>query len=125
MAQAREGHTVTILEMQEELAPDCGRMHRLNLLHQIETEEKITAATGHACTRIAADGVYAKNPDGAEVFFPADTIVMAAGMKPDQEQVDALRALVPECYVVGDALRARQIGQATREGTDAVIDLGL
>ena len=125
VALAREGHTVTILEMQEELAPDCGRMHRLNLLHQIETEEKITAATGHACTRIAADGVYAKNPDGAEVFFPADTIVMAAGMKPDQEQVDALRALVPECYVVGDALRARQIGQATREGTDAVIDLGL
>ena len=42
-----------------------------------------------------------------------------------QEQVDALRGLVPECYVVGDALRARQIGQATREGTDAVIDLGL
>lgn len=125
VALAREGHTVTILEMQEELAPDCGRMHRLNLLHQIETEEKITVATGHACTRIAADGVYAKNPDGAEVFFPADTIVMAAGMKPDQEQVDALRALVPECYVVGDALRARQIGQATREGTDAVIDLGL
>lgn len=125
VALAREGHAVTILEMQEELAPDCGRMHRLNLLHQIETEEKITVAAGHACTRIAVNGVYAKAPGGEEVFFPADTIVMAAGMRPDQAQVDALRALVPECYVVGDALRARQIGQATREGTDAVVDLGL
>ena len=125
VALAREGHTVTILEMQDELAPDCGRMHRLNLLHQIETEPNITPATGHACTRIAADGVYAKAPGGEEVFFPADTIVMAAGMKPDQQAVDALRSMVPECYVVGDALRARQIGQATREGTDAVVDLGL
>ena len=125
VALAREGHTVTILEMQGELAPDCGRMHRLNLLHQIETEEKITVATGHACSRIAKDGVYARDPDGYEVFFPADTVVMAAGMKPDQDEVERLRILVPECYVVGDALRARQIGQATREGTDAVIDLGL
>ena len=38
VALAREGHKVTILEMQDDLAPDCGRMHRINLLHQIETE---------------------------------------------------------------------------------------
>lgn len=125
VALAREGHQVTILEMQEELAPDCGRMHRLNLLHQIEVQENLTAATGHACSRIAADGVYAKAPDGNEAFFPADTVVMAAGMRPDRDEVERLRALVPECYVVGDAFRARQIGQATREGTDAVVTLGL
>lgn len=125
VALAREGHEVVLLEMQEELAPDCGRMHRLNLLHQIETEPGITAATGHRCTGIAADAVTAISPDGTEVSFPADTVVMAAGMRPCSEEVERLRALVPESYVAGDASRARQIGQATRDGFNAVVDLGL
>ena len=125
MALAREGHKVTILEMQEELAPDCGRMHRINLLHQIETESNITVATGHRCTGLQAGWVTAAAPDGSEVSFAADTVVMAAGMRPDQDEVDRLMALVPESYVVGDAFRARQIGQATRDAVNAVVDLGL
>ena len=125
LALAREGHEVTILEMQEELAPDCGRMHRINLLHQIETQTNLTAATGHKCTAITAQGVSALDGDGNEVFFPADTVVMAAGMKPDAAEVERLRALVPESYVLGDAFRARQIGQATRDAYHAIIDLGL
>ena len=111
--------------MQEELAPDCGRMHRINLLHQIEVEENITVATGRRCTGIQADRVTAADSEGREVSFPADTVVMAAGMRPDSAEVERLRALVPESYVVGDAFRARQIGQATRDGVNAVIDMGL
>ena len=125
VALAREGHKVTILEMQDDLAPDCGRMHRINLLHQIETEPNITVATGHRCTGIQAGCVTAAAPDGSQVSFPADTVVMAAGMRPDQDEVDRLMALVPESYVVGDAFRARQIGQATRDAVNAVVDLGL
>ena len=126
VALAREGHEVTLMEMGEEIAPDCGRMHRLNLLHQVEVEENLVVKTEYICTRLGTEGVYAKPvAGGEEEFFPADTIVMATGMAPDRDAVDALRALVPESYVVGDARRARQIGQATREGVDAVIDLGL
>ena len=126
VALAREGHKVTLLEMGDELAPDCGRMHRINLLYQIEHQENLTVVTGHVCTRLAPEGVYAcKQEDSAQVFFPADTIIVATGMAPDREMLESLRTLVPECYIVGDALRPRQIGQATREGTDAVVDLGL
>jgi 2,4-dienoyl-CoA reductase-like NADH-dependent reductase (Old Yellow Enzyme family)/thioredoxin reductase len=125
VALAREGHLVTILEMQEELAPDCGRMHRLNLLHQIEVDKNITAAVGHRCTGIWRDCVTAISPDGSEVSFPADTVVMAAGMRPDSAEIERLRKLVPETYIIGDALRARQIGQATRDGVNAVITMGL
>ncbi len=125
VALAREGHSVTILEMQEELAPDCGRMHRLNLLHQIETEENITVATGYRCTGILRDSVTAAAPDGSEVAFPADTVVMAAGMRPDSAEIERLRKLVTESYIIGDAQRARQIGQATRDGVNAVVTMGL
>lgn len=126
VALAREGHEVTLLELGGEIAPDCGRMHRLNLLHQVEQEERLTVYTEHTCTFLGKEGVYVRPTDGGEErFLPSDTIVVAAGMEPDRETIDRLRTLVPECYVIGDARRARQIGQAIREATDAVVDLGL
>ena len=100
-------------------------MHRINLLHQIGEEGNITVAVGHRCTGIHAHCVTAVDPNGNEVSFAADTVVMAAGMRPDTAEVERLRALVPESYVVGDAFRPRQIGQATRDGVNAVVTLGL
>lgn len=120
IALARAGHDVTIVEMQDELAPDCGRMHRLNVLHEIENSGNIHAATGHACASISPEGVYARTPDGGEVLFPADTVIMAAGMTPNSEEVDRLRPLVKEYAIIGDALRSGQIGSATSSAYYAV-----
>ena len=125
IALAREGHEVTILEMQEELCPDCGRMHRLNVLHQIEVAETLTTATGLRCTGIDAQGVTAVDGEGRESKFPADTVVMCAGMRPRSAEVERLSKYCAEFYVCGDASRARQIGQATRDGYDAVVNMGL
>ena len=125
IALAREGHEVTILEMQEELCPDCGRMHRLNVLHQIEVAETLTTATGLRCTGIDAQGVTAVDGEGRESKFPADTVVMCAGMRPRSAEVERLSRYCAEFYVCGDAARARQIGQATRDGYDAVVNMGL
>ena len=122
---ARKGHEVVILEMQEELCPDCGRMHRLNVMHQLAAEETLTTATGMRCTAIAGDGVHAVDTEGNETVYPADSVVMCAGMRARTAEVDRLRTYCHEFYVAGDASRARQIGQATREGYDAVINLGL
>ena len=125
IALAREGHEVTILEMQEELCPDCGRMHRLNVLHQIEVADTLTTATGMRCTGIDAQGVTAVDGEGRESKFPADTVVMCAGMRPRSAEVERLSKYCAEFYVCGDAARARQIGQATRDGYDAVVNMGL
>lgn len=125
IALAREGHEVTILEMQQELCPDCGRMHRLNVLHQIEVADTLTTATGLRCTGISSDGVTAVDQQGQAQFFPADTVVMCAGMRPRSAEVERLSKYCTEFYVCGDATRARQIGQATRDGYDAVVNVGL
>ena len=122
---AKEGHEVTILEMQEELCPDCGRMHRLSVLHEIEVAETLHTATGFRCTGIDAEGVSAVDAEGKEVRFPADTVVMCAGMRPRSAEVERLSKYCAEFYVCGDATRARQIGQATRDGYDAVVNVGL
>ncbi len=122
---ARAGHDVTLIEMQDTLCPDCGRMHRINVLHQMEILENLTVKTGYRCMEINDKGVLAKDADQNDVLLPADTVLMCAGMRPLTDAVDALRAYTPEFYVCGDAGRPRQIGQATRDGYHAAVSLGL
>lgn len=125
IALARAGHEVTILEMREELCPDCGRMHRLNVLHQLEVEPAITTATGCCCTSIGEDAVTAVDSEGNEKTFPADTVVICAGMRPRSAEVERLSKYTPEFYVVGDAWAPQHICQATRGGYDAVVNMGV
>jgi NADPH-dependent 2,4-dienoyl-CoA reductase/sulfur reductase-like enzyme len=122
---ARMGHDTTIIEMKEEAASDCGRMHKLNLDHQMAVLENLHLACSHVCSKVTDEGVWAKNEQGEEVLFKADTMILAAGLVPDKEAVDALRSLVPEHYVIGDAMRAGKVGNATRDAYDAVENMGL
>lgn len=122
---ARMGHDTTILEMNESPASDCGRMHKLNLDHQMAVLDNLYVACSHTCTRIDGEGVWARDADGKEKLFAADTMILAAGLMPDNEAADALRGLVPESYVIGDAMRAGKVGNATRDAYDAAVNLGL
>lgn len=122
---AKKGHEVTILEMTDTLAAECGRMHRISLIHELETNERITAVTGMRCTKIDETGVYASGGDGHDVFYPCDTVIMATGMCARSDAVDALRPLGKEFYVIGDARRAAKIMNATRDAYDIAVTLGL
>ena len=121
---AREGKDVTIVEMIDELAVESGFMYRLSLLHQVEASG-VKTAMGLKCTRITKDGVYALDKDNNEQFLPADSVVMAAGMRPRFEEVERLRPLCDEFYAIGNCVKGGTIMKATREGHDAVIQLGL
>ena len=122
---ARMGHRTTLIEMRDDVAVDCGRMHRLNLLHQMEILDNLDVRTGFACSKVTSKGVYAKDSSGEETLFKADDIILAAGLIPDSKTVDELRSLVPEYYVTGDANRAGKVGTATRDAYDAVVNMGL
>ncbi len=121
---AKKGHDVTILEMIDDLAVNCGRMHRIALMHEIETSANIHPATGMRCDRIDESGVYAIDKEGNEVFFPCDNVIMASGMRSRSAEVERLRPLVSEFYVIGDANKAAKIMNATRDAYDAVLALG-
>ncbi len=45
-----------------------------------------------------------------------DNVVIAAGYKPNNEGVEALKEAYPEVYTVGDINRARRIMDAVEEG---------
>lgn len=121
---AGQGYEVAVLEMQEELAPDCGKMHRINLLRQLEVQENLAAYTGMRCTGITSGCVTAADNDGKEISIPADWVVMAAGMRARSEAVERLRPLVKELYVIGDCKSAGTVMSAVRDGYNAALDLG-
>jgi 2,4-dienoyl-CoA reductase-like NADH-dependent reductase (Old Yellow Enzyme family)/thioredoxin reductase len=121
---ARNGVEVTIMEMGEHLAKDCGRMHRINLLRQISNEPLITAATGAKCVSISREAVFGEKA-GQTLSYPADAVLLAVGMTPRTDAVDELRPLAKDSYVIGDALQPRNLLSAVRGGYDAAQDIGL
>ena len=64
---------------------------------------------------IKADGIVCDTPDG-EKFIAADTVVLALGIRPLWEEVDALSSFAGEFYQAGDCRSPRTIIEATGEG---------
>ena len=111
--------------MQQELCPRLRKNAPAQRDAPDQVADTLSTATGMRCTGIDDQGVTAVDGDGKEQKFPADTVVMCAGMRPRSAEVERLSKYCAEFYVCGDATRARQIGQATRDGYDAVVNVGL
>ena len=131
-----EGHAVTIVEMAGEIAMETTPAHRRAMKVRMglcpdqtggdNFKPGITPpvlATGMKCSRITEDGVLAKDSDGREVFFPADTVLSALGLRSRTELVDALRNSGCNLVPIGDCTQPRQVMQAVRAGYDAAMAL--
>ena len=86
---AERGHSVTIVEMQPELAPEANWMHREGMM-QAFAKADLTVRTSMKVSRVTEAGVYAVNGAGEEEFLPADTVVYAMGMRPNTRIVEEL-----------------------------------
>ncbi len=120
---AEQGHTVTIVEQQPELAPEANWMHREGML-QAFAQAPITARTGLRVTAVEEGGITAVNAAGESQVLPADSVVYALGMRPNTATVDALWDTALEVTAVGDCLKARKARHAMEEGFWAAIRLG-
>ena len=119
---AEQGHRVTVVEMQDSIAPEANWMHREGMM-QAFAAAPITLRPGLRVSRVeAGEGVWAIHADGAEEFIPADTVVYAMGMRPNS--VTGLRDVCPDTAVIGDCVRPRKARQAMEEGFWAAINLG-
>jgi hypothetical protein len=52
---------------------------------------------------------------GNLVSVPADSVIMSAGMRPNQEQALAFFGSAPEFYMIGDCKKPATIQQAMRQ----------
>ena len=118
---AHQGKDVTILEMLEKVAPTAPYLHWLALTKELEKSVKLE--TSVKCTRITDKGVYAVNQKGDELFYDADTVLLAAGLKPRSELVESLRFAVPDFTVIGDCLQPATVLEAIHMGYFTGLDI--
>ena len=119
---AKLGKQVTVIEMQDALAPDASKTHRDELMVEIGNEPNFVTLTGARCVSVTATSVtYAK--DGAEQTISADDVVLAAGMKAKADEADSFIGSAPEFAEIGDCVRARTVEQATKEAYYAAVNL--
>ncbi len=79
--------------------------------------------TGHKCQKIAAEGVIVLDPDDNAVTLPADTIIVAVGMRSNSAMADSFRDTDKELIIGGDCTKPAKVLQAVRAGYNAGMSL--
>jgi 2,4-dienoyl-CoA reductase-like NADH-dependent reductase (Old Yellow Enzyme family)/thioredoxin reductase len=122
---AGNGKTVTLVEMQDTLAPDANRIHKDSMMEAYNAlSDKITTLLSTTVVRITKEGVVVKNDD-KESLIPADTVVYAVGMRSRNDLAMKLQSAkgVNRFFYVGDCKTPGRIYGAVHEGHYAAIDI--
>ena len=119
----QQGRDVTVLEMQEKILVDASASYRNRLTRNMGYHENLKTVTGGRCTGISEQGVSYVDADGKEQILPADSVVMAAGMRPRQADAAALYDPAYRLYTVGDCDKAANVQKAVRAAFAAAISI--
>ncbi len=106
---AEEGHRVTIVDQLAE-ADLLGEVFMTikTTLHERMRDSGVECHYRTAAERIDATSVRVRGIDTDETIdIPCDTVVLAVGLRPDEEWVQAMSQIVPETYQIGDC---REVG---------------
>ena len=68
-----------------------------------------------AVQEFVKDGVVIKNAEGQTETLPADTAVLAFGIRPNTDMIAELSSVVPATYVIGDAKKVGVIGDSINQ----------
>jgi len=120
------GKKVTIVEMQDSLAPDANRIHRDSMMEALEDPAvSITPITGLRCREINDKGVMVTDKDGNKRLLPADAVVYAIGMRALSDLAMELHGArgVRRYFAIGDCLKPTRIKDAVHQGYYAAIDI--
>jgi 2,4-dienoyl-CoA reductase-like NADH-dependent reductase (Old Yellow Enzyme family)/thioredoxin reductase len=123
LSLAESGRETLIIEMTEQLAPLGNLLYKAGLQMLMEKQSNLSWKTGTSCREITEKGVKALDKDGNELFFDADTVVLATGMKPLRELAESFYGIVYDVKLIGDCVRPRKVDDATYEGFFAVTSL--
>jgi 2,4-dienoyl-CoA reductase-like NADH-dependent reductase (Old Yellow Enzyme family)/thioredoxin reductase len=118
---ADKGHEVTIVEMQDRLAPEATGMGLTATIREIEKRNNIVVRTGMKCIEcieITPQGVKAENAAGVMEVIQGDTLVHSLGMDAKRAETERLRAAAGKATVfeIGDCVRGAKVFEAVSEG---------
>lgn len=111
---ASQNKRITVIEMLPDVGGDMDLLARAMLLGRLQ-KQNVTIHTNTKVTRLTRDTAFARQNDG-EIQFPIETVILAVGVRPNRELVDALEQSGLEMYVIGDAVQPRKALEAIWEG---------
>ncbi len=119
---AETGRDVTIIEMQDAVAPDANWMHRTAMLQRFSQTPNLQIRTGLRCAAVTPEGVEAQDKTGASVLIPAQSKIYAFGQR--AVPVTGLMQLeIPVIRVIGDCHQVGKTNGAIFDGYHAAMDL--
>lgn len=114
------GIATTIVEMQECLMPETTGLYR-TAVHDFLDKKGAKYEVNAKVVKVGKDFVVAEQ-NGKEITLKADTVVNAMGRR--NHPVDELKAAIKvPVWIIGDCVKARQIGDAVREGYTAAMEV--
>ncbi len=102
-----------------EMAPVIGAALFGQVLNDVKGELAPYGAefyAGHKLEKINADSVDVINPEGKEINFPCDAVVLAMGVSPKKDVVDTFRAAFDNVVAMGDAVKGARALEALSDG---------
>jgi 2-enoate reductase len=111
---AQQGSKVTIVEALNKLMQASSPVPRPNkmMLRDLLSFHKVNMLTNTTLAEVADDGVVVVEKSSRQTTLPADTVVIAVGLGPDQELYRSLTGNIPNLHIVGDAVEAQNIMHA-------------
>jgi len=114
LSLSEEGKQVTILEMLNSIGADIGISNKWLVLMQL-AEAGIVTRPKCKVIRITDSGIDISHDNTVE-SLEGDTVVLAAGMKPDTGLIEKLQGKVTSLYTAGDCVQPRRLWSAIEEG---------
>ncbi|NMM61700.1 FAD-dependent oxidoreductase [Clostridium sp. P21] len=113
---ALKGNDVTLIEMQDKLAPEVSPDNLVTVLKNLNSKNaKILLS--HKMVKVGEKGIIAQNITNSEmVSIPADRIILSLGGRSNDELYNELVGQLPKVYPLGDSIKVGRIAQAVQTG---------
>ena len=117
-----QGKKVTVVRRGPDMATKVRPATRVMLLERLEQKGVSLVSGVSSYNEINVEGL-ALIQDGQRRVIPADTVVIAAGSKPNTGLLEALKKDFPKVVAVGDLVEPRDIQAAISEGYRAGLEI--
>ena len=118
-----KGKDVTLIEMLGRVGAGMGPTVRWNLLHRMKERGLVKIFTSTKIEKIGEQDVTVTTHEKTETWQRFDIIVLAVGIKAQNQIADQISSKVKELHLIGDAAGPRKGVDAMREG--ALIGLSI
>lgn len=108
---------VTLVEMTDTVAADEMHLTRDAMLDRMDAT--MTYYTNATCTGVTDQGLTYRDKDGAEHLIEADTVIVAAGMRPRLDAAMSFAGCARDWEQIGDCIAPSNVRNAVRTGYDA------